>query len=130
MELEAKWDRILDLRGDVAKALELARQQKVIGHSLNAKVDIFPTEEQYPFLTALKEQLAMIFIVSTVELHGPGESIPEGAVEAEQHPGLQLVVIQAPGEKCERCWMYSEEVGHASEHPSLCPRCAGVVAIL
>ncbi len=128
--LETKWDRILEFRGDVAKALELARQQKVIGHSLNAKVDIYPAQEQYDFLCEVKDQLAVIFIVSAVQLHKPSTLAPAEAVQAEQHPGLRLLVTQAPGEKCERCWMYSEEVGQNEEHATLCPRCAGVVKTL
>ncbi|HEX3014966.1 MAG TPA: isoleucine--tRNA ligase [Desulfobacteria bacterium] len=126
-ELEAKWDRILNFRDAVSKALELARQEKVIGHSLNAKVNIFPTPEQYEFLQAVKDELATILIVSDVELHDPSQDVPATAVAAEQHPGLYLVIEQAPGEKCERCWMFSEEVGHNSQHPGLCPRCTSVV---
>lgn len=125
--LEEKWDHILSLREDVSKALELARQQKVIGHSLNAKVDIYPSKEEYPFLAEVKDQLVAIFIVSAVELHQAQESAPAEAVAGEKHPGLKVLVSQAPGEKCERCWMYSEEVGNDSEHATLCPRCAEAV---
>jgi isoleucyl-tRNA synthetase len=129
-ELEVKWDRILEFRVDVAKALELARQQKVIGHSLNANVAIYPSQEQFDFLSAVKEQLAAIFIVSAVQLHQPGAQVPAEAVEGEQYPGLHTLVTQAAGEKCERCWMYSEQVGTDAEHETLCPRCAGVVTNL
>ncbi len=128
--LEEKWEKMFAVRSDVSKALELTRQDKVIGHSLNAKVDIFPLQELFDFLAAEEDQLASIFIVSKVMLHRPGETPPAGAVAGEQHPGLYLTVEQAPGEKCERCWMYSEEVGNDQEHAALCPRCAGVVKSL
>jgi len=130
VELEGKWDRILELRGLVSKALELARQQKVIGHSLNAQVDLFPTQEQYSFLEGVKDQLEAIFIVSGVELHQPDELAPEWAVQAEPDSEFYVGVTLAPGEKCERCWMYSEEVGQDNEHSTLCPRCASVVKTL
>ncbi len=129
-ELERKWDAILQLRSDVSKVLETARQQKVIGHSLNAKVEIFPTQAQYAFLAALKADLATVFIVSQVELHNPEELAPTQASEGEQNPGMKLVVTQASSEKCERCWMYSEEIGQNTQHATLCPRCAQVVTVL
>ncbi|MBO8168101.1 MAG: isoleucine--tRNA ligase [Thermoanaerobacteraceae bacterium] len=124
--LEEKWARIIDVREEVAKALELARQQKVIGHSLNAQVVIYADEKLYEFLEPLKNQLAAIFIVSDVQLRKAAEA-PEDAYASEEIDGLFIKAAQAPGEKCERCWQFSEYVGQDADHPTLCRRCATVV---
>ncbi|MHB1652143.1 MAG: isoleucine--tRNA ligase [Desulfitobacteriaceae bacterium] len=125
-ELAEKWDKILDLRGDAAKALEKARQEKLINHPLTAQVELYPTAAQNEFLNTIPN-LAEIFIVSGVKVHEPEETQPEGVVLAEAHEGLGILVRPAEGEKCERCWMYHPAVGQDSKHPTLCPRCVGVV---
>ncbi|ATW24944.1 isoleucine--tRNA ligase [Candidatus Formimonas warabiya] len=124
--LEEKWDRILAIREKVSKELEIARQQKVIGHSLNAAVALYPDQEIYDFLKPVEDQLSTIFIVSSTGLYAPGEKVPEEANKAEDMP-LFIQVSGAPGEKCERCWTYSETVGADGEHPTLCQRCLDVV---
>lgn len=130
LELEAKWDKILGIREEVAKPLEIARRDKVIGHSLNAKVEIYPNEEVYNFLLPLKAELATIFIVSNVDLHQPDTVPPAEAFTSDEVSGLRVSVSQAQGDKCERCWIYGESVGHDEEHPQLCHRCASVVKAL
>ena len=128
-ELADKWDQILDLRTDVAKALEVARQTKTINHPLTAQVELYPTEEQFGFLHSVPN-LAEIFIVSAVKVHEPSVQRPNGVLAGEIHPGLAILVQPAEGEKCERCWMYHQLVGRDAEHPTLCPRCAAVVESL
>ncbi|CAA7602868.1 Isoleucine-tRNA ligase [Acididesulfobacillus acetoxydans] len=125
-ELAQRWDRILDLRGDVAKVLESARREKLVNHPLTAQVDLYPTEEQYGFLREIPN-LAEIFIVSGVTLHPPEDPCPAEARSAEAHEGLRILVRAAAGQKCERCWMYHPAVGENPDHPDLCPRCVGVV---
>jgi isoleucyl-tRNA synthetase len=121
--LEAKWDRFLDVRDEVLKALEEARQSKVIGNSLGAAVHLYPNAETAELLGAL-DQLDQLFIVSQVHVHKPGEAAPEGALRGKH---LDVQVVQAEGEKCERCWIVTPEVGHSKEHPTLCVRCNSVV---
>lgn len=120
----AKWDRIIAVRDDVNKALELARTAKTIGKSLEAKVELFCGDgELYRFLENELGQLSTVFIVSQVKLTiGEGGEVP-GAV-----PGLAVTVSVADGGKCERCWTYSETVGTHSEHGTLCARCAGILS--
>ena len=119
--LEEKWNKLTVLKEDVAKALETARANKVIGHSLNAKVVMYAQDKQYEFLNEVKDLLQMVFIVSKVEVAcGNGED----AVECENTPKVFVKIEPAEGEKCERCWMYSETVGQDSEHPTLCHRCS------
>ncbi|MDO7787958.1 isoleucine--tRNA ligase [Desulforamulus aquiferis] len=124
-ELEKKWDKVYDIRKEVLKALEVARQNKVIGNALEAKVDLYAGGEVEEFLKEMSSELATIFIVSGVELH----PISEAAAGASKSEEMELAVRVSPagGEKCERCWMYHSKVGADSEHGTLCPRCADVV---
>lgn len=125
-ELEEKWTRILTLRAEVTKALEKARQDKLINHPLTAQVDLYTPADLYEFLKKVPD-LKDIFIVSAVELHQAGDTKPQDTAVAESIEGLSIKVSPAAGEKCERCWMYHTEVGKDEKHPSLCPRCASVV---
>ncbi len=119
--LEAKWDRLIQIRGEVAKALEIARKDRLIGHSLEAHVDIFVGHEPYTFLKGTEEELPSFFIVSSVSIQeGPP---PQGVVESSEIEGLRVMISRARGGKCERCWNYSESVGKYIEHPSVCSRC-------
>ena len=124
--LEEKWGRILALRDFVAKPLEEARRDKVIGHALDAQVNLYAQEEQYAFLSEIKEELATLFITSGVVLYKV-EQLPQEAFTGEEFAGLGVIVTKAAGEKCERCWIYSETTGQNEKHPTLCQRCAGVV---
>ncbi len=125
VELEKKWDKFQEIRKEVLKSLELARQNKVIGNALEAKVDLYVAGEVADLLQPMADELTTLFIVSTVNLQQL-KAAPAEAVRAEE---LELAVLVTPaeGDKCERCWMYHEAVGQDSEHTTLCPRCAGVV---
>lgn len=121
-----KWDKILDFRADVSKALELARNNKLIGNSLNAKVTIYADGENYEFLKKALDDLTVAFIVSDFELKGLSE-VPQDAFVGETITDIKVYISVAAGEKCERCWMYSESVGKDSEHPTVCGRCKEVL---
>ena len=103
------------------KALEDARNAKVIGASLEAKVVLNCAQELYDFAKPLENQLAELCIVSKVEV-ALGSEGRKGDVE-----GLAVSVSHAEGEKCARCWMYTEDVGSHPEHPTLCARCASII---
>jgi len=124
-ELEAWGERILKTREVVAKALELARQEKIIGHSLGAAVTIYASED-WCSLLKLVEDLSDILIVSRVEVL-PAELHPADSLALDAVPGIWVRVSPAPGEKCERCWIISPEVGQNPVHPTLCRRCLEVV---
>jgi isoleucyl-tRNA synthetase len=124
--LSEKWEKIFELRSDVSKALEIARANKTIGHSLNAMVTLYADGEDLEFIKSIESDLVTIFIVSDVEIKKTADA-PENAQKGEEMPGVKVSVEQAPGEKCERCWMYSEHVGKDEKHPTLCKRCADVV---
>lgn len=113
----AKWEKIHAIREDVLTALEQKRGEKLIGKSLEAKVTLYTDDD----LSEILPMLASAFIVSKVEL-AKGEGEFKGTVD-----GLSITVTKAAGEKCERCWTYSEEVGKNSDYPTLCERCAAVM---
>jgi isoleucyl-tRNA synthetase len=124
--LVGRWERIMRVRAEVSKALELARADKVIGHSLDAKVTINASAEDAAFLGEYADILKEIFIVSSVDLKA---SIKQGAGYAsEAVAGLLVLIEAAPGAKCERCWCYSEELGSDAANPGICPRCAAAVS--
>ncbi|VBB06181.1 isoleucine-trna ligase [Lucifera butyrica] len=124
--LEAKWSQLLLLRGEITKALETARRDKVIGHSLDAAVDLYAGEAEYKQLSAVVNDLANILIVSRVNLLRQDAAVPSGAYQAE-NMALAVHVSPAGGAKCERCWTYSETVGQDPHHQTLCKRCGDVV---
>jgi isoleucyl-tRNA synthetase len=119
-ELVERWEMIIKVRADVSKALEQARVQKVIGHSLDAAVAIAAPPELSEFLKGYASELKSIFIVSKVELV---ENVIGESYEAEGIPGMRIWITAAPGVKCERCWCYDEEIGGDTEHPTICPKC-------
>ena len=122
--LEERWDRIIAVRGEVAKVLEALRRDKKIGHSLDSGVTLFAAPELYGFLSKYQNDLAFIFIVSSVTLADASEA-PGDAYTSETVKGLRIIAGPAKGKKCGRCWMYSETVGAVKEHPEICGRCAG-----
>lgn len=122
-ELERKWERFTEVRDEVLKALEAARKDKVIGNSLGAGLRLFPDAETAKLLGELSD-LDQLFIVSAVTVAAPGDIAPESAMKLK---GLSVSVEVAEGEKCERCWIVTPEVGQDEAHPTLCARCASVV---
>lgn len=123
-ELEEKWTAFMKLRDDVLKALEEARNEKVIGKSLTAKVTLYPNKKTNDLLASINENLKQLFIISDFEVAGTFEEAPQAAVKLDT---AAIVVTKAEGETCERCWVVTPEVGKDQDHPTLCPRCAHVV---
>lgn len=122
--LTEKWSKFLNLRDDVLKALEEARNQKVIGKSLAAKVSLYVREDAKELLDSIEENLKQLFIVSGFEIAGKFEEAPDNALKLEN---TAIVVAKAEGETCDRCWTVTLDVGTVEEHPTLCARCATVV---
>ena len=121
-ELDAKWGRLLKVRSEVAKALEIARKDRLIGHSLEAHVDIFADQDLYAFLKDNSLELVSFFIVSSVTTHC--NTPPPDVFHSSEINGLSIQVSRAGGSKCCRCWNYSWTVGQDTEHPAVCSRCA------
>lgn len=126
-ELDRKWKRFLEVRSEITKALEGARRDKVIGHPLEAKVMVKATGSLAEFLADKWDTLKMISIVSELS---QAEVLEGDIYTSEELPELQVSILPASGGKCERCWLRSETVGDAADHPELCSRCTSVVTQL
>jgi len=125
-ELDSNWNKLLKIRGEVAKALEEARNAKMIGNSLEAQVELYADDATREFLGEYKDALAQVMIVSEASIY-PYFEAPPDAYKSELISNLVIKVSPAPGAKCERCWRYEETVGGMPEHPGLCARCASVI---
>jgi isoleucyl-tRNA synthetase len=112
--LAETWERIFSLRDEVLKELEEARNEKLIGSSLEAKVVLTTDAATTRLLLDYYDQLRYIFIASQVEVH-------EG-------PAFNVEIQKADGNKCERCWNYSIRVGEFTKYPTVCERCNDALA--
>ncbi len=118
------WDKLFTLRDDVMKALELARAEKLIGKSLDAKVAIYTEDDEtYALLTSMKDELKTVFIVSGVSV----EKGTNPAAYAEEGSAISVLVAPADGRKCDRCWCYSEEGVETEDDGFLCERCRRIL---
>ena len=123
-ELATKWGLLISLRNEVTKALEKARADKLIGHSLDASVEIYANQALYKNLVPYADDLKAIFIVSAASLI---ETEKQGTYKSENIEGLSITITQSTGNKCVRCWMHDISVGKESDHPELCKRCSQVI---
>ncbi len=124
-EVLKTWNRLIEIKKAVNKGLEKARNEDLIRHSLEAKVTVYAEGSDYDLLERYASQLPYIFITSQAEVK-PLVEAPENAV-FDEDTGVKVYVERAKGNKCERCWMYSETVGKDSEYPDVCERCARVL---
>jgi isoleucyl-tRNA synthetase len=113
-----KWEQLIAVRNDVLKALETARKEKTIGSGLEARVILDAQDSLAGLLDEYRSLLPSLFIVSQVDF-GP---VSNGA--AGELIDLKVEVRKALGEKCERCWNYSEHVGEDADYPTVCERCS------
>ncbi len=120
-DLSERWKTLIAVKGEISKAIEIARKNKVVGHPLDAAVAVCPPEQLRSLLDTHIEDLRALLIVSQVSLV-PKDQIPEAYQSAEVE-GLSVGVSKAGGKKCNRCWIYSENVGMNPEHPTVCERC-------
>jgi isoleucyl-tRNA synthetase len=109
------WDRLMQVRQSVTKALEVARQEKLIGAPLEAAVLLKADAALYPLLDAYRPLLPALFIVSQV------------SVENHAAAELAVEVHRAGGAKCERCWKFKTDIGGDPEFPTICASCARAV---
>ncbi len=119
-EVKDRWSQLMAVREDVLKALEEARENKVIGKSLEALVTIIPKDEKTYDLLHDTTHLHQYLIVSEVRLEDTNNI-------AKAYDTVSVSVEEHPGEKCQRCWVSSETVGQDANYPDLCDRCAPIV---
>lgn len=135
------WAKILELRTEVNKVLEVARSGKLIGSSLEAMVYLHTSDDRLAAkFTDMSQSrtdadsLPRIFITSQVEIlpsleYKENDDVPyKGEYLIEGKNKVWIGVSRARGSKCERCWNFSPQVGSFDEHPSLCSRCYNVIA--
>jgi isoleucyl-tRNA synthetase len=125
-ELEKRWERLIKIRDEANKALEIKRQDKFIGNALEARVVFYLPDDDFNLLNAYKDFLPALFIVSEVGIYLFGQSIRE-AYESMEIKNLFIKVERASGSKCERCWNWSTTVGKFEDHPQICERCHSVL---
>jgi len=120
-ELGKKWETLIAVKGEISKAIEMARREKVVGHSLDSCVTVQAPEKLQGLLTEYRDTLRALLIVSQVDLVS-GDTISD-PYESTEFEGLKIGVSKARGVKCERCWNYSETVGDDADNPTICTRC-------
>jgi len=126
-ELLERWEKLMDVRYAVSKALEEARREKIIGSTQEAKVTL---AGEGPLLKAAADHADLvreIAIVSQLDFSSGGG---EGFIRPEDADGLLVKVEHASGKKCLRCWNWGEDVGAHGEHEEVCDRCADVLSRL
>jgi isoleucyl-tRNA synthetase len=115
---EEEWATLRSVRNEVLKALEEARNNKLIGTGLEAQVAVTASDPVYSLLQRYAAQLRYLFIVSQVTLaQGSGNGTS----------GIKVEVKKADGAKCERCWNYSTHVSEDKKYPTVCERCSAVL---
>jgi isoleucyl-tRNA synthetase len=125
-DLEKKWENLAYIRNEVNKALEIKRQEKFIGNSLEAKVEIFAGDANLSLLENYRAFLPTLFIVSDADIFN-NKDIPEAAYKSTEIDDLAILVEKAAGEKCQRCWNRDTSVGEYDNHPHLCEKCFRVI---
>ncbi len=124
-ELDSRWSEFLTIRGEILKNLEIARKEKkLIGHSLDALVEVYASGKTLELLRQFEDQLDDLCIVSEAVLCGADTPVPDDAVQAESVENLAVRITKALGEKCPRCWHYRTTIGENEEYPEICARCA------
>jgi isoleucyl-tRNA synthetase len=114
------WKTLLAVRTEVLKALEEARQSKLIGGAnLEAQVTVTAAEPVFSVLSRYSDRLRFLFIVSAVTLQQGSSGNGTG--------GVAVQVSKADGKKCDRCWNYSIHVGDDADYPTVCERCSAVL---
>ncbi len=115
-DILAKYEKFMELRDDVLKALEIARNEKIIGKSLNAKVLFNPTPQVAKLILSLNVNFAQVFIVSSFDVVGTN-------IDGEQYDSGVIKVLPAEGACCARCWQIVDHV----DEDGLCDRCAEII---
>ena len=126
--LAEKWNQILEVRGEVTRALEKARANKLIGHPLDAAVTLSLPQALFDVLTPYAHDLNRIFIVSSCRIEK--DVALENVYRSPEIDGLAIGVEPAAGQKCERCWTHAESVGENNDHPGICTRCTDALTVI
>jgi len=124
-KLAERWEKIIKVRSEVTRALEIARKNKEIGHSLDAEIRLALPEDYIEELTPYQDQLKTIFIVSAVKLVSPDNL--DGDYESEEIKNLKIKAVPSADQKCERCWVHDPTIGKHDQHKTICGRCVNAL---
>lgn len=124
---DAYWAELLKVRGEVNKVIEQARADKRIGGALEATVTLYADPELAAKLQALGNELRFVLLTSGAQVADYALASDE-AQQSELLKGLKIALHKAEGEKCQRCWHYTTDVGQNPEHAEVCGRCYTNVA--
>ncbi|STO54656.1 isoleucyl-tRNA synthetase [Canicola haemoglobinophilus] len=116
---DAYWQQLLKVRAEVNRVLEQARNDKLIGAGLEAKVTVYANDEIRPLLEQLGNELRFVLITSQAIV----KPLSEADVAEGELVGLAVKVERTEGEKCPRCWHFSTDIGTNAEHSHICGRC-------
>ncbi|EKO3610497.1 isoleucine--tRNA ligase [Vibrio metschnikovii] len=117
----AFWNDIQHVRGAVNKLLENARNEKLIGGSLQAQVTLFVDDALAAKLKRLHNELRFVLLTSKAEVKSLSEK--SALAQATEINGLWVEVSKVDAEKCERCWHHTDDVGTIAGHETICGRC-------
>lgn len=115
------WQQIMAVKTAVNKQIEIQRNNKAVGGSLQAEVTLYAKGNLFDALNKLGDELRFVMITSKADIL-PFEQASNEAV-ANDLQDLKLVVRKSTHQKCERCWHYVADVGQHPDHPDLCGRC-------
>lgn len=121
------WDTLLTVRGEVNKVIEQARAEKLVGGSLEAAVTLFAEQPLAQQLQSLGDELRFVLLTSQAKVADYGTA-DESAQQSDAIKGLKIALAKAPGNKCPRCWHYTQDIGQVAEHAEICGRCVSNVA--
>ena len=121
-DLEARWEKLIAIRDEANKAMEIKRKEKFIGNSLEAKLIFYAKGEIRDLLIEYKDFLPTLFIVSDASVQNY-QGASKDIYTSQDLKDLSIQVERAGGAKCERCWNWSVKVGSFDEHPQICERC-------
>ncbi|MFT4019936.1 MAG: isoleucine--tRNA ligase, partial [Acinetobacter sp.] len=121
---EEDWQALIQVKSAVNKQIEAARNEKLVGSNLSAKVELWANTTLEKLLNTLEDELRFVLITSQVIVH----NFDETQGEATDIDGLRVQVTAAEGEKCARCWHVLPDVNTHVAHPGLCSRCIVNVA--
>ncbi|MDH2925073.1 isoleucyl-tRNA synthetase [Nicoletella semolina] len=121
---DSYWQQLLKVRSEVNRVLEQARNDKLIGSALEAKVTVYANDTLRPLLEQLGNELRFVLITSSVQV----KPLADADLAEGELAGLAVKVERAEGEKCPRCWHFSTDIGSHSVHNTICGRCVENVA--
>lgn len=117
------WDHLLIVRAPVRRLIETLRNDKQLGNSLMASVNLYADGQLLDSLREMKDEVHFLLLVANANI----QSLEQAPAGAERHTfpegGLALTVTATSNAKCVRCYQYVESIGQYAEHPEICARC-------